>query len=69
MMSLAIDSVTRLVRICDRAYVYDNSVEGTEARLVLRCVGGKMRKTYGELPAWVAASVVGIAKDAEFEAS
>jgi predicted ABC-type ATPase len=58
----------RLVRICHRTYVYDNSMEGTEARLVLRCVDGKLRKTYGDLPAWVGASVVGMPKHEEFEA-
>lgn len=57
-----------LVRLCHRTYAYDNSIEGTEARLVVRYVDGELRKTYGDLPAWVRASVEGMPKHKDFEA-
>ena len=41
-------------RIADRVYVYDNSVDGTEARLCVRTQDGLLRKVYGPLPEWIA---------------
>lgn len=39
--------------IVDRTYVYDNSVENAEARLLFRMVDGKLFKTYvDEIPEW-----------------
>lgn len=42
-----------MIRLADRAYVYDNSVDGEEARMCARTHGGKLRKIYGPLPDWV----------------
>jgi predicted ABC-type ATPase len=58
----------RLVALCDRTYVYDNSVEGAEARLVARFVDGGLRKTYGASPAWVALTLAGAPKHPAYEA-
>jgi len=37
----------------DRLYLYDNSVDGAEAALILRASNGKIVKTYQTAPAWV----------------
>jgi predicted ABC-type ATPase len=42
-----------LIRLADRAYVYDNSVDGVEARLCARTHSSQLRKIYGPLPQWV----------------
>ena len=42
------------VRLADRAYVFDNSVDGVEAKLCLRTEDGLLRKIYADLPEWVA---------------
>lgn len=38
--------------LVDRLYLYDNSVEDTEARLVLRASEGKVIRIYQEPPPW-----------------
>jgi predicted ABC-type ATPase len=38
----------------DRLYLYDNSVEGDEARLILRASEGKIVRQYLDSPAWMA---------------
>lgn len=42
------------IDIADRVYIYDNSVDGVEARLCARTEDGQLRKVYGSLPEWVA---------------
>lgn len=42
------------IDVADRVYIYDNSVDGVEARLCVRTTDGQLRKVYGSLPAWVA---------------
>ena len=37
----------------DRVYIYDNSLEGKEARLCARTRDGALHKVYSDLPAWV----------------
>lgn len=42
-----------LTSFVDRAYFYDNSVDGEEARLLFRTVNGKLKKQYEEnIPDW-----------------
>lgn len=42
-----------LSKIVDRLYVYDNSIEDTEARLLFRLSDGELAKRYAtELPNW-----------------
>lgn len=54
------------VKLADRVYVYDNSVDGQEATLCARTVGGELRKVYGTLPAWVSAAVEALPRHADF---
>lgn len=56
-----------LTSSCDRTYVYDNSVDGQEARLVARYRDGLLRKTYGSLPDWVIDATSGVARHPDFE--
>ena len=43
----------RLSHIADRTYVYDNSIDNEEARLLFRMVDGRMYKQYQEkIPEW-----------------
>lgn len=42
------------IDVADRVYIYDNSVDGVEARLCARTTDGQLRKVYGPLPQWVA---------------
>ncbi len=48
------------LRVADRVYLYDNSLDGVGARLCARVTEGRLRKIYGELPAWIAAAVEGL---------
>lgn len=48
------------LRIADRAYLYDNSVDGVDARLCARVTEGRLRKVYGPLPEWIAAAIAGL---------
>lgn len=50
-------NLVEALRIADRVYLYDNSVDGVEARLCARVTEGKLRKIYGDLPDWVSAAV------------
>lgn len=59
-------NLSAVTRLADRVYVYDNSVEGVEARLCARTEDGQLRKVYGSLPAWVEAAVAGLPRHAEF---
>ena len=40
------------VPIADRAYIYDNSVEHAQARLLFRMSDGKLIKAYGNINPW-----------------
>jgi len=40
------------IRIVDRAYVYDNSVDNEPAQLLFRTSGGKLLKQYGKINPW-----------------
>lgn len=43
-------------QLVDRTYVYDNSIENVDARLLFRMVDGKLHKTYVEtIPEWAQA--------------
>lgn len=54
------------IKFADRVYIYDNSVDGVEARLCARTTDGKLRKVYGPLPEWVSDAVEEIPRHAEF---
>jgi len=40
------------IRIADRAYIYDNSVDNTPARLLFRTSDGKLIKYYEDINPW-----------------
>lgn len=49
----SIENCKTVSSIVDRLYVYDNSVDGEEAKLQFRLVDGKMGKMYvADLPEW-----------------
>jgi predicted ABC-type ATPase len=54
------------IQVADRVYIYDNSVDDVEARLCARTTDGALRKVYGPLPAWVAATVESLPRHADF---
>ena len=42
-----------LIVIADRVYIYDNSIDDTEARLLFRMTDGKLFKCYtDDIPLW-----------------
>jgi predicted ABC-type ATPase len=54
------------IRIADRVYVYDNSVDNADARLCVRTINGQLRKIYGLLPDWVHDAIDGLNVHSEF---
>jgi len=45
------------IQVADRVYVYDNSIDGEDARLCVRTQDGLLRKIYTEPPEWVGDAV------------
>jgi predicted ABC-type ATPase len=45
-----------------RVYLFDNSVDGVDARLCARTHEGQLRKVYGALPEWIASAVAPLAR-------
>ncbi len=43
------------IELSHRGYIFDNSVDGSDARLCARTEDGTLRKVYGPLPAWAGA--------------
>jgi len=64
--SKSIANAATVIPLVDRAYVYDNSVDGVAARLCARTRDGRLRKLYGPLPEWVADTVEPLPRDNEF---
>jgi predicted ABC-type ATPase len=54
------------IRVADRVYVYDNSVEGADARLCVRTQDGLLRKVYTDPPEWVRDAVGTLARHPQF---
>ena len=50
----SIANCASVAREVDRLYLYDNSVEGAEPRLVLRASEGRVVRRYGTEPTWMA---------------
>jgi len=49
----SIRNMQRIIRIVDRAYFYDNSVDGQMPRLLFRTANGKLTKQYTDkIPNW-----------------
>jgi predicted ABC-type ATPase len=62
----AIANLAPAIVLADRVYVYDNSVDGVEARLCVRTQDGLLRKIYGTLPEWIADAVLPLERHPEF---
>lgn len=54
------------IDVADRVNVYDNSIDGVEARLCVRITDGQLRKVYGSLPAWVADATQDLPRHLQF---
>jgi predicted ABC-type ATPase len=52
--------------LADRVYVYDNSVDDSEAHLCARTEDGLLRKVYGALPGWVDDSIRALPRHPQF---
>lgn len=62
----AVANLGSAIAVADRVYVYDNSVDGIEARLCVRTQDRLLRKVYSALPDWIADSVVVLPRHPEF---
>jgi predicted ABC-type ATPase len=63
----SMQNLAAAIRLADRVYLYDNSVDGAEARLCARTHEGLLRKVYGALPSWVERAVVGLERHSQFD--
>lgn len=59
-------NLSSAIRLADRVYVYDNSVDGVEAQLCFRTQDGLLRKIYGAMPQWVADAAAPLARHPQF---
>ncbi|MBI2895773.1 MAG: zeta toxin family protein [Deltaproteobacteria bacterium] len=59
-------NLSAVLRLSDRVYVFDNSIDDEEARLCARTVDGQLRKIYGELPEWVSDAVSTVERHPQF---
>lgn len=55
------------IRLADRAYIYDNSVDDAPARLLFRTANGRLVKRYGEINPWAREILRTIAPDSDRE--
>ncbi len=52
----SLKNISKAMEIADRVYLYDNSIENKEPRLILRTADGKIAKRYTDhIPDWVKA--------------
>jgi len=54
------------IKLADRVYIYDNSVDDVEARLCARTQGAELCKVYGALLEWIDEAINSLARHAEF---
>lgn len=59
-------NLSAAIHLADRVYIFDNSVDGAEARLCARTYEATLRKVYGPLPEWVADAVEPLPRHIEF---
>ena len=62
----AMANLSAAVRVADRVYIYDNSVDAIDARLCARTQDGQLRKVYGPVPEWVADALEGLPRHSDF---
>lgn len=63
----SMENLAAAIRLAERVYLYDNSLDGVEARLCARTHEGTLRKVYRALPAWVERAVAGLERHPTFE--
>lgn len=57
----SLKNISKAIEIADRIYLYDNSIENKEPRLILRTADGKIAKRYTDhIPDWVKAIIKGV---------
>lgn len=54
------------IELAHRAYIFDNSEDGVDARLCARTENARLRKVYGNLPDWVATVALPLPRHAAF---
>lgn len=54
------------IALAARVYLFDNSIDGDDARLCVRTTDGKIRKIYLDLPDWVANAIAGFERHTDF---
>jgi predicted ABC-type ATPase len=64
--SRSMANLTAAIRLADRVYVYDNSVDDAEAQLCVRTQEAHLRKIYAALPDWVSSAVSGLPRHEAF---
>ncbi len=64
--SRSLAQAAAVISLADRVYLYDNSVDGVDARLCARTRDGLLRKVYGPLPQWVEDTLQDISHDEAF---
>lgn len=56
----ALDNLGRAIPLADRVYLYDNSVDGRQPKILFRMVDGRLFKQYTEdIPEWAQAFLLG----------
>jgi predicted ABC-type ATPase len=63
----AMANLAAAIAIADRVYIYDNSLENTEAALCVRVVDAQIRKVYQNLPLWVEDAIEGVERHPDYE--
>ena len=58
-------NLSAAIALADRVYIYDNSVDGSDARLCARTEGGALRKVYGPIPTWLTDVIASSGRHAE----
>ncbi len=56
----SIANCLRVAEFADRSYVYDNSVDYADPRLLFRTAAGRLVKAYGEIQTWAQPIVSGL---------
>jgi predicted ABC-type ATPase len=59
-------NLSAALTLADRVYVYDNSIDGVEARLCARSLDRQLRKVYGPLPTWVTDAIDPLPRHPDF---
>lgn len=62
----ALGNLAPAIALADRVYIYDNSVDGVEAKLCVRTQDGQLRKIYGAIPQWIADAVTPLGRHPDF---